>query len=389
MILLIFTLFQCVCSTTVQTYISSINCPGCDEWTKTIDEIEHLFPTLTFETIEFDYENATKNVALPYTVSSDNFYPFPNHKEYLIRWLSDLVQGRQTKLVRKVSLSEKWTSGFESWIHILSDKYPTIDDDARRLLSTGFAWSYVPKTSYSNIVTFQKMNGEIQMRYNVDDMTSIYRQIFPLIIPFDMSNRFSNAISSYFVNSIYLVSPSISIPENDLNVAWIHLTGNEQEVIERNMSVPSSWIWNRNIEFMLPSVEYESLLFWYTGIQNTSVSASFRPSMKKEGDISSNEIWDWVLAREECIIFGYDSPETLELCQSSLKNVTIDVVKTDIRNNDHETFPKWNRGGMFHRYNNGKYIGTHVCSQKEYIHKISKKQQNDTKYQINDKKTEL
>jgi len=29
------------------------------------------------------------------------------------------------------------------------------------------------------------------------------------------------------------------------------------------------------------------------------------------------------------------------------------------------------------------------CSQKEYIHKISKKQQNDTKYQINDKKTEL
>ena len=204
-----------------------------------------------------------------------------------------------------------------------------------------------------------------------------------------MSNRFSNAISSYFVNSIYLVSPSISIPENDLNVAWIHLTGNEQEVIERNMSVPSSWIWNRNIEFMLPSVEYESLLFWYTGIQNTSVSASFRPSMKKEGDISSNEIWDWVLVREECIIFGYDSPETLELCQSSLKNVTIDVVKTDIRNNDHETFPKWNRGGMFHRYNNGKYIGTHVCSQKEYIHKISKKQQNDTKYQINDKKTEL
>lgn len=377
MILFILTLmlFHSVFSTTVQTYISSINCPGCEEWINIISDVEHLFPTLTFETLEFDYETATQNVALPYTVSSDHFYSFPNHKEYLIRWLSDLVQGRDTILVRKVSLSDSWTSGFESWIHILSDTYPNIEDDARLLLSTGFAWSYVPNVKYSNIITFQKMDGEIQMSYNVDDMTSIYRQIFPQIIPFDMSERFSNAISSFFVNSIYLVAPTVSISRNDLNISWIHLNGNEPEVIERNISVPSSWIWEREVEFMLPSVESQQVFFWYNGIQNGSVEAFFRPSMEKEGDISSNDLWAWVRARQEAILFGYDSTESAELCQSSLQNISIDVGKTDVRTNDHESFPKWNRGGMFHHYKEGKYVRTIACSQTEHIRQISEKQQ--------------
>jgi hypothetical protein len=372
--ILLLLLLPRVFSTTVQTYISSHNCPGCQTWTNTINDVQTLFPTLTFETLEFDYENATKNVALPYTVSSDHLYPFPNHKEYLIRWLSDIVQGRETKLVRKVALSDDWTSGFQSWIHILSATDPNTEDDARRLLSTGFAWSSVPTEPDSNIVTFQTMDGEIRMSYNVSDMTSIYRQIFPPIIPFEMSERFSNAIASYFASSIYLVAPSVSISKNDINVACIHVQVDEPEVIERNMSSPSSWLWKRNVEFMLPSVDSTKVLNWYDRIQSGSAEAFHRPSMKKEGDVSSNELWAWVRARKEAILYGYDSPETLESCKSSFQNVSIDVGKIDVRTNDHESFPNWSRGGMFHHYKDGKHIRTNYCSQTEELVQISKEQ---------------
>lgn len=361
--ILLLILLPSVFSTTVQTYISSINCPGCKTWMNTINDVKNSFPTLTFETLEFDYENATKNVVLPYTVSSDHFYPFPTHKEYLIRWLSDIVQGRNTKLVRKVALSDDWTSGFQSWIHILSATDPNVEDDARRLLATGFAWSSVPTGQYSNSVTFQNMDGEIRMSYNVSDMTSIYRQIFPPIIPFEMSERFSNAIGSYFASSIYLVAPSVSISKHELNVACIHVHGDEPEVIERNMSSPSSWLWQRNVEFMLPSVDSTKVLKWYDSIQNGSAEAFYRPSMEKEGDISSNELWAWVRARKEAILYGYDSAETLESCKSSFQNVSIDVGRTDVRTNDHESFPNWSRGGMFHYYKEGKHIRTQSCSQ--------------------------
>jgi len=350
-----------VSATVVRTYISSQHCPGCEKWTSMINDAAPLFPNLEFETLEFDYESATANTALPYTTVNNTVYSLPQRSDYLHRWLLDVSEGRHTVIVRNVSVHHKWYSGFDSWVHILSAEYPNVEHHARNLLSTGFGWTFMNGTSFFNTVMYQRVDGRMLMKHNVIDMSALICQLLPPIIPFAMSETKSvRQLLQYFDSSLYMVAPlvpSLTLPY----VAVIHMTGNESAATERNMSVPSAWVWKRQVGFMLPSVEASELKLWYYGIKNGTTEPVYRPSVFKQGDVSGDELWSWVHSRENALVFEYNSEETFEECQSALESTMIDVGPMDVRTNDHESFPEWSVPGMAHYYKDGKLVTTSRC----------------------------
>jgi hypothetical protein len=335
-----------------------------------IDEVAVNFPTLEFETVEFDFESAMQNTALPYTTALGSVYALPQRSDYLSRWLTDVSYNRTTVLVRNVSLASPWQVGFNSWVHILSSDYPTMEQDARRLLPTGFAWTFMNNTSFFNTVMYRRLDGSMSMRHNVSDMNSVFRDLLPPIVPYTMAESSAGrALLRYFSTVVYLISPDIP-KDLPTNVAWIQLTGTERHVQLHNMSVPSAWYWKRNVEYMLPTVERGALLTWIGGILDGTVEATYRPSLVKEGDLSGDELWSWVRARKDALVFQYNSDEKLVNCRAALVGTPHDVSQLDDRTNDHESFPEWSRSGMVHYYHNGAHVRTLKCQ--DMVHSMDK-----------------
>lgn len=359
-------------TTVVQTYVSPHYCSGCDAWTSMIDDVAADFPALEFHTVEFDVESATQNTVLPYTTALGRIYSFPQRSDYLYRWLTDVSYNRSTLLLRNVSLLAPWHVGFGSWVHIISAVRPLVDNHAQRLLPVGFAWTYMNHTSFFNTVTYQCLDGEIFQRHNVSDMNVVIRDLLPRVVPYALSESpAGRALLQYYSTVVYLISPAV--PDNlPTNVAWVHLSGNESHVRLHNMSVPSAWCWKRRVEFMLPTVERGPLLAWVSDILTGYASPVYRPSSARDGDLSGDEVWDWVRAREHAVIFEYASEESLGVCLAALANVSYDVGQVDIRMNDHESFPSWSKPGMVHYYINGTRKKTLRCGQVHVLENVSK-----------------
>ena len=357
----LFILIPLVSGIHVRTYVSSMGCPGCVKWVSMIEQVRFDFPTLTFETVVFDYESASQNTVLPYTTAADSYYPWPQRSEYLVRWLSDISHGRPPVLVQNISsVGDGWRRGFVSWVHVLSEDYPRLDSHARKLLSTGFGWSFM-NSSFFNTVIFQRVDGEIGMEHNVNDMNVVLRRLVPSPIPFALTETACvRELLHYFDSDVYLVSPQVpsNLPEN---VAWIHLFGNESDAKQSNMSVPSAWMWKRDIEYMLPSVSRPELLEWYFGVKESMVEPYYRPSHAIVGDISGNELWSWVRGHPSALLIVYNSLESLYECQEELSSVEFEVGRMDIRVNDHESFPDSNVPGMVHYYSGGNRVSSAMC----------------------------
>lgn len=361
MLILIYFLIRCVSAITVETYTSNYECPGCKLWTEMIEHIAPEFPSLEFETIEIDFESTTENIKLPYSTALGNVYPFPQDTKYLRRWLIDISHNRSTVLVRNVSLTSPWQNGFDSWVHILSPVFPRVEHQARRLLSTGFAWTFVNQTSFFNTMTYQRVDGTIYMRHNVKDITAVIKDLIPNVVPYAMSEMPSTvSILRYFPMVIYLISPEIP---SDLptDIAWVHLSGTESHVTNHNMSVPSAWHWKRNVEFMLATVERDPLLAWASDIMSGAAEPLNRPSEYKQGELSGDELWPWVRQRKHALVFEYASKKTLDMCRAAVVGIPHDIAQLDVRRNDHESFPVWSKPGMIHYYINGVLHDTLLC----------------------------
>lgn len=90
----------------------------------------------------------------------------------------------------------------------------------------------------------------------------------------------------------------------------------------------------------------------------------------KEGDLSGDELWSWVRARKDALVFQYNSDETLVNCRAALVGTPHDVSQLDDRTNDHESFPEWSRSGMVHYYHNGAHVRTLKC--RDMVHSMDK-----------------
>lgn len=358
---LILLILPCALSSVVETYVTSFGCPGCDQWVSMIEEQKADFPNITFETVEFNF-SSSEQVSLPYTKFDDKVYPYPLTSDYLHRWLSDISHGRSFDLVHNVSVHDHWYNGFKYWVHVLSDDYPNLEYHAKRLPSIGFAWTRMENHTFDNSVVYKDYTGSIFVRNDVTYIKDVLQRLLPPLIPFDEAeSRAGRQILQYFDDSIYVVAPSV--PAYNLpNVAFVHMTGEEDHAVRYNMTAPSAWLWKRNVEFMLSSVDVESVYRWYYGIQYGPVHPFQRLSLAKEGDLSGDEVWDWVRAREHAFIFEYASDETLSSCRAAVSDMTYDVGQLDMRTNDHESFPEWSRPGMIHYYRSGSYVGTRSCA---------------------------
>jgi len=348
-------------STVVKTYTNEMYCKGCGEWIAMIEQEKAHFPTMQFETVEFDFNWDAPSVTLPLTKYGNLTYDLPQTRDFLHRWLLDISNGQNTVLVRNTSAAVNWHWMYDTWIHVLSATYPhTLALYARTLPSVAFAWTFM-NTSRATAM-YKKMDGTIGTSYDVHDLNGVIRRLLPPLIPFDEAeSRAGRQILQYFDDSIYVVAPSV--PAYNLpNVAFVHMTGEEDHAVRYNMTAPSAWLWKRNVEFMLPNVDVESVYRWYYGIQYGSEPPFQRLSLAKEGDLSGDEVWDWVRAREHAFIFEYASDETLSSCRAAVSDMTYDVGQLDMRTNDHESFPEWSRPGMIHYYRSGSYVGTRSCA---------------------------
>jgi len=363
--LLIFLIPTLITATVVRTYVSSHFCKSCDAWTSIIEKVSTEFPALEFETEEFDVGSAANNVELPYTMALGQMYKFPKREDYLLRWLLDVSHGRSTVFVRNVSLVDDWHVGYTSWVHILSDVRPQMDMYARSLLQTGFAWTRMSGTVFSNTVTYRRVDGTVSMRHNVSDMRMVVRDLLPHVVPFSLAKKTGvQDILDYFDTVVYLVSPEIPT-QLPMGIAWVHFSGNESHVKESNMSVPSAWYWRRDIEFTIGSVDVGALTSWMSDIEEGVAVAHSRPSVAKDGELSGDDVWDWVASRKDALIVAYASSNALDSCIRALAGTAFDIGKIDIRFNDHETFPTLSKHGAVHHYHNGVRMSTRLCDEVE------------------------
>ena len=367
----------------VTTTTASVGCPDCLNLVNLIKKVGSDFPQLKFQTVEFDYERGLTNTELPYTRAEVDGrtleYKLSAGEDSLHRWLTDVKEGRETELVRTVPMVSNWTSGHESWVHVLSERPPALEYYANTMLQTAFAWSPMNGTHFDNTVIAQALDGHILMEHNVTDLRGIFRQLLPPIVPFWMSKlREVSQILAFFDAEVYIVSPSsldLDLSRHYPAVAWIQSFGNESEVVERELPLFSTWVWKRQVAFMLPAVGVE-ILDWYREVEAGLVEPHYRPSEPVSSllvgpglvELSGDDVWAWLRGEEDRVLYQYSTAterdaEVEEKCRAAFGGVSFEVGRINMLANDHESFPEQSGPGSVHYYHNGTYITSGDCSE--------------------------
>lgn len=359
----------------VQTHVLPA-CGGCDEWLDIMSDVTPDFPNIQFETVHVDYAALTTTTSFPYTtvILDDPYettlrYTYKKIAAFFRRWLLDLSHGRYS-LVSNVTAMEEWFTGFSSWMHVLSPEYPVeLNRLSKTFLSTGFAWTQTNRTSYTNTVLLQPLQGNLRMQFNVASLRKELRSVMPPIIPYDLALNHSDYVYVLFDQEVHVYTNKTLEPhwwdfkKDYPGVAVIQMVSEDEDAV---------WTRRRSVQFKYNGLD-AGVREWYAGISKGLTPVEYRPSVGdghvlEDGtyELSGDSLWSFVLGHRQALVYEYDET-TVETCESEVVT-EIPLGRLDVRTNDHETLPEASSPGWVHYYLSGRIRKSFKCSgAREYL----------------------